>query len=288
MESNLKTAQILINRKCVLGEGILWNKHDQCLYWVDILQKRIYSYHLESKESAFWELPGYVSKIVPLKDDPGKFLIAMQEGLAIWTKENHHLSILIQLDTENGQIRTNDGGMDPEGNFWIGTMHMKALPDQGKLMRLREGVLKTLIAAVTIPNGIVWSTDSLHFYFIDTYTREIRRYALDKGGDLMEGYDTLVRVPGELGMPDGMCMGPDGHLWVAHWGGFGVYKWHVKTGELLDKVTVNAPNVTSCCFGGPTGMDLFISTAQEGLGAAELEAYPDSGKIFQFKNLGCE
>ncbi|ULT23728.1 SMP-30/gluconolactonase/LRE family protein [Sphingobacterium sp. E70] len=122
------------------------------------------------------------------------------------------------------------------------------------------------------------------FYFIDTHTREIRRFIWDKTAGLSKAYHTLVRVPDKLGMPDGMCMGPDGHLWVAHWNGFGIYKWHIETGELLDRVHVNAPHVTSCCFGGPTGMDLFITTAREGLDDAQLEVYPDSGKVFHFKN----
>jgi len=285
MENNIKKADVLLHTECLLGEGIVWSKRDRSLYWVDILRKRIHSYNPESKESACWELPGYVSKIVPLEGDTGVFFVATQEGLATWKKENQELTFVAYLDTQHGQIRTNDGGMDPDGNFWIGTMHMEALPNQGKLMRLRDAVLETIIPTVTIPNGIVWSDDKRYFYFIDTITREIRRYPWNRGDERIETYHTLVRVPDQFGMPDGMCMGPDGHLWVAHWGGFGVYKWHIETGMLLDKIMVNVPNVTSCCFGGPTGNDLFICTAQEGLTEQELEKFPDSGKIFHFNGL---
>ncbi|GAA0886582.1 SMP-30/gluconolactonase/LRE family protein [Sphingobacterium siyangense subsp. cladoniae] len=290
MKNNLKEAAVLLHTECLLGEGMVWSQRDNSLYWVDILHKRIHSYQLESKKSAYWELPGYVSKIVPWPDGSDKFLVAMQQGLAIWTKETQDLTIVAELDARGGQVRTNDGGVDPEGNFWFGTMHMQALPDQGKLMRFCNGVLDTIISAVTIPNGIVWPSDSPYFYFIDTYTREIRRYARHNIDESMTAggmpYSTLVRVPHELGMPDGMCLGPDGHLWVAHWGGFAVCKWDIETGELLDKIRVNAPHVTSCCFGGATGTDLFISTAREGLTAAELQRYPDSGKVFYLNLSG--
>lgn len=290
MEKILKEAAVLLHTECLLGEGMVWSKRDNSLYWVDILRKRIHTYQLESKKSAYWELPGYVSKIVPWPDGSGKFLVAMQQGLAIWTKETQDLTVVAELDARGGQIRTNDGGVDPEGSFWFGTMHMQALPDQGKLMRFCKGLLETVIPAVTIPNGIVWPSDSPYFYFIDTYTREIRRYARYNTGESVgaarPNYSTLVRVPDELGMPDGMCIGPDGNLWVAHWGGFGIYKWHIETGELLDKIEVNAPHVTSCCFGGVTGADLFISTAREGLTATQLQRFPDSGKIFHIDLLG--
>lgn len=286
MEKNLKEARVLLDIPCQLGEGMMWSKRERCLYWVDILHKRIHSYHLESKESACWDLPSYVSKIVPWPDGSGKFLVAMQRGLAVWTKETQDLTIVAELDSRDGQIRTNDGGIDPEGNFWFGTMHMQALSGQGKLMRFRNGTLETVIPEVTIPNGIVWPNNSPYFYFIDTYTREIRRYArpstLDTIRKVGNTFSTLLRVPEELGMPDGMCIGPDGHLWIAHWGGFAVCKWHIETGELLNKIEVDAPHVTSCCFGGPTGSDVFISTAREGLTNEQLESFPDSGKVFHF------
>lgn len=287
MEKTIKAAAVLLHTECLLGEGMVWSKQDNSLYWVDILRKRIHSYQLESKKSTYWELPGYVSKIVPWPDGSGKFLVAMQQGLAIWTKETQDLTLVAELDSMDGQIRTNDGGVDPEGNFWFGMMHMQALPDRGKLMRFCHGLLETVIPAVTIPNGIVWPSDSPYFYFIDTYTREIRRYARHNICESVAigkpNYSTLVRVPDELGMPDGMCIGPDGNLWVAHWGGFGIYKWHIETGELLDKIEVDAPHVTSCCFGGQTGDEIFITTAKEGLTENELKKFPDSGKVFHFK-----
>lgn len=93
----------------------------------------------------------------------------------------------------------------------------------------------------------------------------------------------LLRYLSEYGAPDGMCIGPDNHLWVAHWGGFGVSCWDINTGELLDRVYVAAPNVTSCVFGGVGNRDLFISTAREWLTKEQLILYPNSGAVFLYK-----
>jgi sugar lactone lactonase YvrE len=38
--------------------------------------------------------------------------------------------------------------------------------------------------------------------------------------------------------------------------------------------------VSSCCFGGPAGTTLFITTSQEGMDATERAAHAQSGKVF--------
>ena len=79
---------------------------------------------------------------------------------------------------------------------------------------------------------------------------------------------------------DGMTIDANGLLWVAHWGGFGVYVWSPSTGQLVDKIEVPVPNVASCTFGGKERNRLFITTAVDGLSEAEIQAYPLSGSLF--------
>ena len=84
----------------------------------------------------------------------------------------------------------------------------------------------------------------------------------------------------EYGVPDGMTIDANGLLWVAHWGGFGVYVWNPSTGKLVDKIDVPVPNVASCTFGGKKHNQLFITTAIDGLSETEKKAYPLSGSLF--------
>jgi len=55
---------------------------------------------------------------------------------------------------------------------------------------------------------------------LDAGGGQIRRYAGHNTGESVAAggqlYSTIVRLLNELGMPDGMCLGPDGHLWIAH------------------------------------------------------------------------
>ena len=59
----------------------------------------------------------------------------------------------------------------------------------------------------------------------------------------------MIKVPFELGTPDGMSIDKNGNLWIAH-GGYGIYCWSPKTGKIIDSIKLPARDITSCCFGG--------------------------------------
>ena len=80
-----------------------------------------------------------------------------------------------------------------------------------------------------------------------------------------------------------MTIDADGNLWVALWGSGSVGKFNPQTGELLQKVIVPAPNVTSCAFGGKDLETLYITTAREGMNEEKLKQYPLSGGLFSVK-----
>ncbi|ULT23727.1 SMP-30/gluconolactonase/LRE family protein [Sphingobacterium sp. E70] len=80
MERNVKTAQVLLETKSLLGEGILWNKHDQSLYWVDILQKHIHQYNLENNVSTFWELLAMSVRLFLWKKMAANFSLPCRKG----------------------------------------------------------------------------------------------------------------------------------------------------------------------------------------------------------------
>lgn len=277
----MKKAKVLVKSTCQLGESILWDNRKNSIYWVDILDKHIYKHNFGSESTTVWNIEKHISKIIP--DGQDSFIVAMQGMLAYWEENTNILTTIVDIPEENGQIRTNDGGLDLDGNLWIGTMHMDALPDRGKLYCYKDHKLQVMLDAVSIPNGIVWSGELPYTYFIDTYTNEIRRYDFTQIINGVVPYEMLVKIPSEYGSPDGMCIGPDGNLWVAHWGGYGVYCWDINTGKLLDRIYVDAPHVTSCVFGGSNNQDLFISTAKVGLDEQQLLKYPNSGSVFHYK-----
>ncbi|MEM7271018.1 MAG: SMP-30/gluconolactonase/LRE family protein, partial [Pseudomonadota bacterium] len=81
------------------------------------------------------------------------------------------------------------------------------------------------------------------------------------------------------GWPDGSCVDAEGALWNARWDGYKVQRI-MPNGEAAEAVEVGAPKVSCACFGGPDLDRLYITTAQEGMSAEDLEKEPLSGAIF--------
>lgn len=63
-------------------------------------------------------------------------------------------------------------------------------------------------------------------------------------------------------------------------GGSVIHRYDPHGGQLLGKVWVDAPHVTSCAFGGVSMQQLFITTARADLSREDLLQYPDSGSLF--------
>jgi D-xylonolactonase len=71
---------------------------------------------------------------------------------------------------------------------------------------------------------------------------------------------TLVKVPSELGIPDGLTVDAEGFLWCAHWFGSGLFRYD-PDGKLERHIPVPATQTSSMTFGGPDLTDLFITSA---------------------------
>ena len=170
---------------------------------------------------------------------------------------------------------------DPSGRLWIGTMGFGAPKGAASLYCVwADGTVETKLTKVTISNGIVWSANKKYMYYNDTPTRKIIRFRYDdSSGDIL--YDGVaVNIPEGTGSPDGMTIDCNDNLWVAQWGGGGVYCYNPYTGDLLTKIVVPAPHVASCAFGGDKLDTLYITTARAGLSEEQLEEYPLSGSVF--------
>ena len=90
----------------------------------------------------------------------------------------------------------------------------------------------------------------------------------------------VVKVPKDMGKPDGNTMDATGMVWMANWGGACVSKWNPHTGQMLQKIDIPAYNVTSVAFGGENLEDLYITTASKHMPEDKESLYPDAGKLF--------
>ena len=140
-----------------------------------------------------------------------------------------------------------------------------------------------MLDSVTISNGIVWTADKKTMYYNDTPTLTVQAFDYDdKTGTISKGR-VAVRIPKGTGAPDGMTIDAEGKLWVALWGGNCVARFDPVTGELMQKIMVPAPNVSSCAFGGKNLETLYITTARAWVSPEKLKEFPLSGGLFAVK-----
>lgn len=273
------TATLLYKIPCTLGEGAFWHEARRSFFWVDIDGQYLYEYPLETGAVKAWDFPRRISMIA--RDANDQLIIAGQGALMRFDPSAGVIRELRGIEKDKPDIRTNDGGIDAAGRLWIGTMHVRHDKGAGSLFCIDTDLSMTLkVNSLAIPNGLVWSLDGKRMYHIDSPTGQVQAYAFDVATGEIVFERTAIVIPEGAGSPDGMCIDAEGMLWIAHWNGFGVYRWDPETGKMLGKIEVPVPQVSSCVFGGDSLEQLFITTARENMSPADIKKYPDSGSVF--------
>ncbi len=273
------TAELLFRAEAVTGEGSIWHPGRQSLFWVDIEGKTLYEYLPDQKKCNHWAFDRMVSTVVPETDST--VVVALQDEIVRVSLPTGAVNSIARISDHEGMHRCNDGKCDPSGRLWVGTMVLRGPKKTAGLYTvLPDGTLTLQWDSVAISNGIVWSSDRKYMYYNDTPTRRIARFRYDDQLGRIEYDGVAVHIPPGTGGPDGMSIDSEGNLWVAQWGGFGVYCYNPHTGELIAKVEVPVPHVASCAFGGENSDELYITTARAGLSEEKLARYPLSGSLF--------
>jgi len=268
-------AELILDGKATLGEGPAWDAKTQKLYWVDILEKRIYA-----GTDLLAELDDFIGCLAPRKN--GHLILGTRLGFADLDPVSSKLTFIATLQ-ESANNRINDGKCDPSGRFLVGTMDMDEKDPTGSLYSFDSNQPTLLLKDVTISNGLAWSPDYKTFYYIDTPTREVKAFDYDLTTGQIANPRLSIRVPASLGWPDGMTSDTEGNLWIAIWGGAQVSCWNPNAGKLLEQIPVPALHTSSCVFGGRDMNELYVTSARKNISEAELVKYPLSGGLFRIK-----
>jgi sugar lactone lactonase YvrE len=248
--------------RTALGEGPVWDDRIEALWWLDILGRTLHCFLPASRRDEVFEVGGEIGALALRAS--GGLVLATSVGFVVFDTELGSLTLLTRFDADDPTTRMNDGKCDPSGRFYAGTMDRNAALGRGALHRLDpDGTLTTLVGA-TIPNGLAWSDDGRTLYWIDTPTGRVDAFAVDPAtGALSDRRPAVTLAP--PGVPGGMCIDAEGHLWVALYGGGAVRRYDPSDGRLDREVAVPVSEVTSCAFGGRSLTDLYLTTRHDGL-----------------------
>lgn len=271
--------ELILDAKATLGEGPAWDTKTQTLYWVDILEKRVYA-----GTQILSELDGLIGCLAPCKN--GHLILALAEdkgrlSFVDLQPASGEQRIIASVDSESATNRFNDGKCDPAGRFLAGTMNLNEKDPTGSLYSFDGRQTTRLLDGITISNGLAWSPDHKTMYYIDTPTREVRAFDYDLTTGQIANPRKAIHIPESLGWPDGMTSDTQGNLWVAMWGGAQVTRWDPNSGKLLEQIPVPALQTSSCVFGGRDMNELYVTSARKGMSESDLKRYPLSGGLFK-------
>ena len=263
-----------------LGEGPVWDPPRERVLWVDINPGLVYAGQLTDglvRPEVRVRFDETVGAVVSAAD--GRLLVAGARRL-YEVDDEWRCTPVVDVVAESKRSRLNDGACDPAGRFLVGSMAQDARRGEECLYRLElDGAVTVLDSDLTISNGLGWSPDGTVMYSTDTMSGVVwaREYDPDRGD---HGARREVIRLGQGGWPDGLCVDAEGNLWVAIWGG-GEVRSYSPEGDRLATVSVPAPHTTSVAFVGPERDTLLITSATDQLSAAQLDAFPLSGRIFE-------
>jgi sugar lactone lactonase YvrE len=254
-------ARLLINCRDTIGEGPIWDEPRQRLLWSDNATGLIHEARLvegEWRENRHWTLNRVLGAAIPRLQEG---LLAVGPTDIVIVHETGEVTSFARIDADPGTVRLNDAKCDPQGRLWVGTMAHDFTSRHGALYRVDpDGRISTILKDVIVSNGLDWSPDGSTFYYIDSATRAVDAFDFDAVRGAIHSRRTVVALAPGDGAPDGMTVDSEGCLWVAIFGP-GEVRRYAPDGELLTRVKVPVPGVTSCAFGGPDRQDLFITTA---------------------------
>ena len=263
--------KILTDRRCIIGEGPIWNAKEQKLYFTNGFGNEICTCDFTTEKISVRAVPFGVAAFAFDVDD--RLIISHAGGVHIL---NDSGSLLPIYDNEKYEIKyANDMKVGPDGAIYIGTQSekRKGISDKidGKLYRISpDGNVRVLLDGLLLSNGMDWSLDESKFYHTDSDTQIIKEYDFDKTNGAISFSGRQISVPGV----DGFTIGADGRLYVGCWGGGHIAIVDTSSLTICDYINLPANIPTSCAFCGENMNVLAITTASY---TADLEEDKNAG-----------
>ena len=272
--------RVIWNIKCKLGEGTLWVKEHNSIYFVDIKKKKICILNIKNNKKKQIKVNKEVGFLAHVKKNI--FILGLQGEIRIQNLKSKKILKSIFTEPNIKLNRTNDGKTDSAGNLWFGTMdNLERKIEKGSLYKLDKNLILTKVDKnYRITNGPAF-LDQYNFYHTDSSKRKMYKIKINKHNQIID--KKIFKTFSEKeGVPDGMTLDKNKNLWVAHYHGACISVFNNKA-KLIRRIQFPAKNITNCTFGGKNNNELFVTSATKGMNSAELRKYRYSGSLFSVK-----
>jgi len=266
--------------KTLLGEGTLWVKSLNSIFFVDIKKKKIFILNTKNYRKKIIKVNKEIGFLSHVKKSI--FILGLKGELRIVDLKTKKKIKSIIIEKEKPQNRLNDGKTDPRGRLWFGSMdNLERNVESGSLYCLDNNLkLSKVDSNYMITNGPAF-IDAKNFFHTDSRKKVIYKIKIDNNLNIKRK-KIFRKFSKSEGSPDGMTIDRFNNLWVCHFGGACISVFN-KKGKKIHKIKLPAKNITNCTFGGPKNTDLYITTALKGLKKSDIKKYHSSGSLFKIK-----
>ena len=264
----------------ILGEGTLWVKSHNSIYFVDIKRKKIFILNTKNKKKKILKVNKEIGFLSHIKNNI--FILGLKGELRIVNLKTKKIIKSIIVEKNKSLNRLNDGKTDPKGRLWFGSMdNLERKIRTGSLYCLDNNLNLTEVDKnYYITNGPAF-INSENFYHTDSRDKKIYKIKIDKKLKIIKK-KVFIKFKNKEGSPDGMTLDKQNNLWTCHFGGACISVFN-KIGNKIHKIDLPAKNITNCTFGGSNNSELFVTSAKKSLSKKDLRQFKLSGSLFRIK-----
>lgn len=278
-----RSAELALQVRNNTGESPVWHAAEQTLYWVDIPEKKLYRYRLQTGALHSWNAPQMLG-CISLCNTANKLLAAAESGffkLDVSDDDALGWEFIAEADHAQAGMRFNDGRCDRQGRFMSGSMlmDMPAGRNVGHVYQLQQdGGLRKLLSGFVTPNGMAFSPDGRRMYLTDAHKSVRMSWVFDYDTErgLPSGQRPFIDMAGFSGRPDGAAMDTDGCYWICGIDA-GLVHRYTPHGVLDMSISLPVKKPTMCAFGGADLRTLFVTSITP---SAPQDQRPQDGGLF--------
>jgi sugar lactone lactonase YvrE len=276
--------ELVLDAQNSVGESPIWHSPTQALFWVDIVNRAVFSFLPGSGGVRQWQFPEMVGAIAHVEND--RWLLAMESGIFTATlgasPQPGDLQMHLAAQHPSDAMRFNDGRCDRQGRFLVSSMvnDMSAAKKLGSLVQLSQGGAKHYFReSLIVGNGLAFSRDGNSMFLSDSHpsVQKVWRHSYDTESGIPGAPALFVDFTTLDGRPDGAAVDVDDCYWICANDGSAVYRF-TPEGRLDRVIKLPVKKPSMCAFGGSNLDTLFVTSIRPN--GVDLSDQPLAGGVF--------
>lgn len=267
------------------GETPYWVPEEDSVYLVDTENPRIARFDVSTEKVEIITVP-YAFQCLHRRIEGG-WIGSITKGVALWDDKKNTCTYLGSPGVEKDGHFCNDGTVDKTGRLLFGIFDMDALEEPSGTMYCvdHDFTFKKVADGLFVPNGMAFSDDNKTLYVNEQFGPFVSAYDWDSETLSLSNKRKIYTLAEGEGLPDGLIMDADGHLWIAHWWGWKISQI-TTDGKLLQTIDLPVTTPTSMVLAGPDMDKMYITTARKAVEEEDLKKGFMAGHVFSLDGMG--